>query len=295
MRNLNFSGHETFHCRHFWLKKGYDFVKSGYRFSDPEAVIALGVGKNMVNSIRFWMKAFGLLDENDKLTALADYLFSDNGKDPFLENIGTLWLLHYSLIKTNFASIYPLVFNEFRKERIEFTKDHLESFLLRKCKEVGINISPNTIKRDIVVFLKNYVRPSNRAKTIEEEFSAIFIDLDLVQKINIAEIGIKNWFIIKSDEREEIPIEIVLYAILDKHERERSISFHKLLNDPYSVGSVFALNASGLMNKIETIVKLYDEIIFTDDAGIKELQFKKNINKWEILDNYYAYEILSVS
>lgn len=54
-----FSGHETFQCRHLWLKKGYDFVKANRSFNDEDAVLILGVGKNMVNSIRFWMKAFG--------------------------------------------------------------------------------------------------------------------------------------------------------------------------------------------------------------------------------------------
>ena len=56
---FTFSGHDSFQCRHLWLKKGFDFVKSGKSFSDEDAVVILGVGKNMVNSIRFWMKAFG--------------------------------------------------------------------------------------------------------------------------------------------------------------------------------------------------------------------------------------------
>ncbi|HRW22723.1 MAG TPA: DUF4007 family protein, partial [Bacteroidales bacterium] len=55
---LTFSGHETFHCRTFWLKKGYDFLVSGNNtFKNEEAaVVELGVGKNMVASIRYWMK-----------------------------------------------------------------------------------------------------------------------------------------------------------------------------------------------------------------------------------------------
>ncbi len=52
MSNLYFSGHEKFHCRQFWLKKGYDFVQAGHKFSDKDAVVDLGVGKNMVGSIR---------------------------------------------------------------------------------------------------------------------------------------------------------------------------------------------------------------------------------------------------
>ncbi|NEM99756.1 DUF4007 family protein, partial [Pontibacter burrus] len=57
-----FSGHEKFQCRHLWLKKGYDYLQLGKSFLEEDAVIELGVGKNMVASIRFWLKAFGITD-----------------------------------------------------------------------------------------------------------------------------------------------------------------------------------------------------------------------------------------
>ena len=62
-RSLKFSGHESFHCRPFWLKKGFDHIVSGKTFND-QAGVELGVGRNMIASIRFWMKAFDLIDKN---------------------------------------------------------------------------------------------------------------------------------------------------------------------------------------------------------------------------------------
>ncbi len=53
-----FSGYESFPCKSLWLKKGYDFVIGGNDFNSSYAVITLGVGKNMVASIRFWLRAF---------------------------------------------------------------------------------------------------------------------------------------------------------------------------------------------------------------------------------------------
>src|SRR5947209_5279637 len=104
-----FSGHESFQCRQLWLKKGYDYVKSGKFFSDDDAVVALGVGKNMVTSIRFWMKAFNLLTSDDKLTDLAHKIFADEGYDPYIEDEATLWLLHYQLVTKGFASSYQIM------------------------------------------------------------------------------------------------------------------------------------------------------------------------------------------
>src|SRR5581483_10896623 len=112
---LSFSGHESFICKQFWLKKVYDFTVLRKKFTDENSVIDLGVGKNMVASLRYWGRAFSIMDDNDTETPLAKFLFGDKGRDPYLEDIGSIWLLHYHLIKANKASIYSFVFNEFRK------------------------------------------------------------------------------------------------------------------------------------------------------------------------------------
>ena len=53
-----FARHETFHPRFGWLKKGYDAaVKNNNIFLEEDAAVTLGVGKNMVRSIRYWCSA----------------------------------------------------------------------------------------------------------------------------------------------------------------------------------------------------------------------------------------------
>jgi len=71
-----FSGHESFYCKSLWLKKGYDFVKANNNFNSEDAVVHLGVGKNMVAAIRYWMRAFGLLEEGNT-TEMAEFLFNN--------------------------------------------------------------------------------------------------------------------------------------------------------------------------------------------------------------------------
>jgi hypothetical protein len=43
-----------------------------------------------------------------------------------------------------------------------------------------------------------------------------------------------------------------------------------------------------MMNKISEIVSEFKNITFTDQAGIKELQFKNKSNAYTILDKYYG-------
>ena len=81
MGRLVFSGHETFTCKQFWLKKGFDFLDDGKKFSDKTSVIDLGVGKNMVQSIKFWMHAFGISENKETISELGKYLFGADSKD----------------------------------------------------------------------------------------------------------------------------------------------------------------------------------------------------------------------
>ncbi len=52
---------------------------------------------------------------------------------------------------------------------------------------------------------------------------------------------------------------------------------------------VFAMNESGLMKKInEILIRFPKQVIFSDDAGIRELQFRNKIDKITLLDKYYV-------
>ena len=74
-----FSGHETFPFRYAWLPKGVAAVREDPKaFSQPDALVRLGVGKNMVASIRFWCESLGLIDvrrQGAELTPLGELLF----------------------------------------------------------------------------------------------------------------------------------------------------------------------------------------------------------------------------
>ena len=98
MSKYLFSGHESFHCRNLWLKKGYEYATSDKDFGNEYAVIDLGVGKNMVNAIRYWLKAFDIIDEDGSINQTVSYILDNKGSDPYIEDIGTQWFLHYQLV-----------------------------------------------------------------------------------------------------------------------------------------------------------------------------------------------------
>jgi hypothetical protein len=70
--------------------------------NEQQAMVDLGVGKNMVRAIRFWALAADMIEPAGKgsghrVTAFGSAILGDEGADPFLEDIRTLWLVHWKL------------------------------------------------------------------------------------------------------------------------------------------------------------------------------------------------------
>ncbi len=275
-----FSGHESFACKSHWLKRGYDFVRGENNFNDDDAVVRLGVGKNMVASIKFWLKAIGLLKDAG-LVALANYLFDDdNGKDPYLEDIGTLWLLHFLLIQTDYATIYKTTFVDYHRQRNIIEKSKLQNYIKHICfDETGYKnlYNDNTVKRDIGVMLHNYCAKNGGNVNIEDS-NSLFAPLNLICETE------KNTYRFNYDTRSDVPSLIFLYALLIKFEGRNSISFE----DITELALIFCLTNNDLLDIINYLCDLYpSEIVFSDVAGIKELQFRATLNSIDVLDRYY--------
>ena len=288
---ITFQGHETFLCRNNWLKKGYDFIQSGGNFNDADAVVQLGVGKNMVSAIRYWLKAFGMTDDTDTLRPVAHELLNADGFDPYIEDNATLWYLHYLLVSTGRASLYHYVFNELRKEGFSFSKAHFQHFVTRKCVERNTAVNANTLDSDITVFVRSYA-PSGKDSgkvDIEEESTGLLQDLGLLT-VSKGD-GIR--YHIENLERPELPWQVVLRVILENKSYGESISFTDLEVAPDSPGLVFALNEKGLFHKIEEMMAQFpNAIVYSSTAGNRVLTIKKEqINLSEVLQDYYGQTV----
>ena len=274
-----FSGHESFACKALWLKKGYDFIRNGYNFNKPEAVIQLGVGKNMVASIRYWMRAFGLT-QNDELQQIANYLFDANrGKDPFIESIGTLWILHFLLIKTCEATLYNIVFTQLQRERKSFERHHVLSYVKRMMAEGGRQnqFNENTIKKDIGTLLMNYVLPQ-KAKA-QDEYNTLLIDLDIIR------ISTDNKsYLFNIEGKRQIPWQVFLYAILQSKDKDNTVTYELL----QEIGLIFCMNDLEVIEMCKIIEAHHTgDVRYTDTAGIRQLHFINALSSEEVLNEYY--------
>lgn len=289
---VRFSGHDTFHCREQWLLKGLQLVQGendiGVFKRNEEAIPKLGVGKNMVRSINHWIKAFGLLNSENKPNELANVLFLKEGFDRYLEKEGSLWLLQFSICQTKYASLFHFLFSEYFSDKatLEFSESQLYHFIDRQLKAKEHKpVTSKTFSSDFKVLIRTYVSPVKNEKTVEDDFNAPLLSLSL-----ISETGRKN-------EKGEtvyrlnktfydIPLEIFAYSLLSEFPTENLLSFEEIRK---SVGSFFCLSNDALEKKIDELCGAYKQFVYKEDAGLRQLQVRK-INKEfkaTLLKEYY--------
>ena len=146
-------------------------------------------------------------------------------------------------------------------------------------RELGDKTSPNSLKTDFQAFTRTYVSKRND-KDLEDSFSGILTELGLV-------IEHKGGLEIEPAKRSNLPLPILLYCIVDQHRGSSSISFESLYSQKNSVGSVFALSREGLNELLEGISEEFKDVTYSNEAGIRELQFKKEIDPLNVLKEYY--------
>ena len=286
MSKYTFSGHESFPCKTLWLKKGYDFVAHGKDFNSPEAVIDLGVGKNMVASIRYWLKVFGVC-KNDQRTWLGDYLFNDQtGKDKYIEDLATLWLLHFNLVFNQEASLYHLLFCGYQKGHTQFERDQVVTYVKFDMIEADkLNaFNENTVKKDVAVLIQNYALP--RKAQSNEDFSSMLIDLDLIRQ-NAEGKG----YYFNLEGKRQVTKEIFMYALLMLKEREgdNTIAYETIQDE---VGLAFCMQDHETIEMLKQLSKDYSRYMsYTDNAGIRMLQFTKYLDKEQVLNDYYEKNV----
>lgn len=277
--NYKFSGHESFPCKSLWLKKGYDYDTEKGNFNDPLAVVKLGVGKNMVGSIRFWFKAFGLNQES-QTRWIADFLFGEQGRDPYIEDAGTLWLLHYLLVSTGDATLYQWFFTDFQRKKKQFKKTDVVSYIKARMLDAGklSLFNENTVGKDVGVLLQNYCAPRNAKNN--EDYSSLLLDLNLLT------IAGNDEYAFNEDGRTRLPPDIFFFTVLMEKGQDASVTFEDTLR---RIGLIYCMTELDIINSLKDIAEKYsDVVVYSDIAGVRQLLFTKEVEPSEILSRYYA-------
>lgn len=296
-----FFGHQTFVARNGWLEKGVRLIRATPDgFLADDAVVRLGVGKNMVESIKYWCLQTGLIEEGYKpgtmrIAELGRFLFGDEewqGVDPFLEDDASLWLLHHHICTAAPLSSWSMAFNHWNKP--EFTKDELASFIARRLSDEGASISENTVKRDVDCFVRAHTGTGNGG---EESFDSPFLALRLLHATSSS-----GLFRFNIGRKHDLPDAIVGFAILmfmmEETGGDLDVSLDRLLFDPRSPGQVFKLDKGTLVDAVLSLGERRNgQLSYSDTAGLDTVSYAGDRTKLRqdarnFLLTYYGREAM---
>jgi len=265
-----YSGHETFPCRYAWLPKAFSAIEADRLafFDEERAMIRLGVGKNMVRAIRFWMVEMSVaVKHGDGGYQPSDFakavLHRKKGIDPFLEDIRTLWLLHWKLATHSVDEplfAWDFLINQWQFHEISRSAV-LQAFRRAADKEARPP-SDVTLEQHFDTFLHTYVPTRSRKGEIQEDnLDCPLVELEFINLVGERRIDGSGKrepiYAFRVEDKPDITPELFAYAIDDfwKQRRgtEKTLTFKDVTFGHGSPGQVFKLPEWSVRQRLELI------------------------------------------
>lgn len=272
-RARTFSGHESFPCRYGWLPKLYETVErdADTFSSDERAILALGLGRNMVKALRFWGDAMGLVRIEKGQAANTTFarllLDPQTGLDPYLEDGGSLWRLHWQM--TAHAGLGAWVTAFLDLQDTEISRERLVE-LVRGRAQTGrgpITAGTATSHVDMLIRTYDWCRIAEAASG-DDASGCPF------QELHLLETSITNGILtvrLLRGRKPELDVGAFAFALHDfwtgTAPSSRAISVRSLLLERRSPGVIFRLDETALHERLEAIASKVGMELQEDGAG----------------------------
>lgn len=289
-----FAGHETFPLRLLWLKKAFDAVCDAAderTFKEQSAIARFGVGRNMVASMRYWALATGFFAERERViapTPLGRTILADDGLDPYLEQAATVWLAHWHVAATpNMTTTAYYAFNLL--SAIEFDPAILLEKIMVLVEENGWRATRGTLKRDIEVFLRSYVRRGDALN--EDAAEPLLAELSIIREARLG-----GWYEFVRGPKPSLHDAVFAYALGDYWERSggaTTLTVEQICYGPGSPGRVFKLDEDSVITRLMRLDDLTDgSWLWVDTAGLRQIQRASSFDPLDTLALAYPRHIL---
>lgn len=300
----SFGRHETFPLRYGWLTKGVETVeKYSTIFHESEhekAMTKLGIGRNMVNALYYWLQVTGLVsftNGDGQVSKLGKALLGKDG-DPYLEDEATLWIVHW-LIASNaeMATGFFWFFNHYSAPRFR-DKDALQALETFVEQELLLKRAHTTLKSDLSTLLRMYSPVVSRGG--EEHLDSPLASLHLVTTEEGYGYGSLRAL------RPHLPPVALHFALQQRFaeqvggqknsNQEAAIPVRELLYGGTgwaAPGAIFRLTEEGLMACLHQVMEQYPRMYeLRDTAGLNQLYRLTPPHQPEnVLTQYYGENI----
>jgi len=299
-----FSGHETFPCRYAWLPKAVESLQENTMlFSDMDnAMVALGVGKNMVRAIRFWVQATKMAQPHAKsevvVSPFGKMLLGNHGFDPYLEDIQTLWLIHWNISThiNNPIFAWDFLLNRWQEPEI------VPSMILKAFEHEAIlqnrKLSLVTLKQHFDIFLHTYVPTRGiKGSMLEDNLDCPLIELDLIRQVGERSTdGLDRKrepiYTFNRDPKPSISQQLFAYCLNDfwdaRFAGENTLTFREVSFGHGSPGQIFKLPESNILEYLDNIETVTNGTLsFQESAHLRQVRRHDNVSWSNLLNTVY--------
>lgn len=305
---FKYSGHETFTCRYAWLPKTVRLLnqEGGSRLfrDEDQGMVKFGVGKNMVRSIRFWAESAQVIEsttEGHSTTNFGNNLLSEEGVDPFLEQLETYWLLHWKIATNPTTPIFYWHHLLNFWHRHELTATDAIPFLTRSIPNGDKTPSERTISDGFRIFINTYV-PTRTPKgaVLEDNLDSPLVELGLIsslgERISREKATRETVYEFNLSDKPSISSHLFAYCVADfwskYHPQEKSLSFNLISTGICSPGQVFKLPEQSIKKRLEQIQVETEGIIeFLESGTMPQLVAHKDIDLETIFDKTFVAHV----
>ena len=306
MIKYRFTGHETFPCRYPWLPKAVTALdgKSDLFKNIDNAIVQLGVGKQMAKAIKFWVEAAKFVQKKEKgdleISPLGTKLLGKKGKegcDPYLEDIQTLWLIHWNFSTHPESPIFAWDFLMNRWQNPEIAPSHAVDAFKKEADLQGRPLSIVTLKQHFNIFIHTYVPTrGKKGNILEDNLDSPLTELDLIRKVGetVSDSDGKREpvYVFNRDPKPQINQPLFFYCLNNFWETylsaEQTLSFHDITSRHGSPGQVFKLPEQEIRTRLEEIEKFTDGAMsFRESTNLRQVQKRKAIER-DLLDAIYV-------
>ena len=299
-----FTGHETFPCRYPWLPKAVAALQDKpdlFRDID-EAIVVLGVGKQMARAIRFWVEAAKVVKKkgtgNFEVNLLGQKLLGKDGYDPYLENLQTLWLIHWNFSTHPESPIFAWDFLMNQWHDPEIALSPIVNAFQKEADLQGRKLSPVTLKQHFNIFLHTYVpTKGTKGNILEDNLDCPLVELNLIRQIGERSSDGQNGkrepvYAFNHDPKPKISQELFAFCLNDfweiYHPQEQTLSFREVASGRGSPGQIFKLPEQEIHDRLEDIEAATDSAMsFRESINLRQIQKQRDIEWENSLDAIY--------
>lgn len=251
---MKFGHHQSFYLRVNWLSKAMKM-----RNEDPEFFYnefgfeKIGLGKNMVKSLRYWVVATSVMEERKNEERKSIHQLTEFGRlvfehDRFIRLPLTAAVLHCILASNKEqASTWYWYFNEFNHR--SGTNDEVLATLSEWVKQHhNREVSTNTLKRDLDCLKLMYSVQAKSEDDPEEVVASPLSGLNLLYET-------KDQFVKQSPEIHQIDLDALYFNLLFYcgNHGVNSVTLEEILVKPMLWGKLYHLSSNQILEALELL------------------------------------------